>query len=75
MFLTVIKPVALTYVCSYLTGLHNGKYCVELVVNLPIVLRRLFLDFLAILNNLSDSIIFDQKYAKCLIHLFKLPPA
>ena len=47
-FLTMIKPVALSYVCSYLTGLHNGKYCVGLVVNLPAVLRWLFLDFLAI---------------------------
>src|SRR5438128_1385870 len=44
-FLTMIKPVALSYVCSYLTRLHNGKYCVGLVVNSPEVLRRLFLHY------------------------------
>ena len=55
-FLTVIKPVVLSYMCSYLAGLHSKMYCVGLVVNLPIVLRRLFLNFLAIHDNLSDSI-------------------
>jgi hypothetical protein len=39
-----------------LAGLHNGKYCMGLVVNLPAVLRLLFLDFLAIHDNLSDPI-------------------
>ena len=38
--LTVIKPVALLYMCIYLAGLHSGIYCVGLVVYKPIVLRR-----------------------------------
>ena len=37
--------------CINLAGLHSGIYCVGLVVYKPIVLRRLFLDFLAIITN------------------------
>jgi len=54
--MTVISPVALSYVWSYLVGLHNGKYCVGLVVNLPVVLRLLFLDFLAIHDTIWQMI-------------------
>jgi hypothetical protein len=47
-FLIVIKLVALSYMYSYLAGLHSGKYCVKLVINLFVVLHLLFLDFLTI---------------------------
>src|SRR5947199_7698380 len=49
--MTVIKPVSLSYMCINLAGLHSGIYSVGLVVYKPIVLRRLFLDFFAIIAN------------------------
>src|SRR2546423_1236040 len=49
--MTVIKPVSLSYMCINLAGLHSGIYCVGLVVYKPIILRRLFFDFLAINTN------------------------
>src|SRR6266498_3303406 len=61
--LTVINPDALSYVYSYLARLHSDKYCVGLVMNLPAFLCQLFLDFLAIHDNLSNSIILLFEFA------------
>ncbi len=64
-FLTVIKLVILSYMYSYLTELYNDIYCMRLIINLPAILHLLFLDFLAILINLSNLISYASYILLC----------